>query len=100
MSSKYTKVRIVYSNEALRKRDAEDFADLYNMPCYKNKISLEVGLKRNYLCNQLLILDEADIQIFKSIEVFNQSTWHCDLVAYTATGTDLDPEGMEIEVLL
>ena len=48
MSSKYKKVRIIYSNEALRNRDAEDFEDLYKMPFYKNKISLELGIKKNY----------------------------------------------------
>jgi len=95
----FTKVHFVFENEHLKKRDEDDFDEMWTLLSFdRSKVEYHVDLCFTPTDKELVIIDEADTFMLGDPEGFTTKTSGCACVCFTATPDNCDEKGTEAKM--
>jgi len=93
------KIHLVYLNEVLKRKDAEDFQDLWAMMPNAERVEYHSSIDFTPGPNSVVILDESDQYTFNDPVAFLKFARKSKCIGLTATCTDDQIGGLERNVL-
>ena len=84
-SEVYKSVHFVIPNAGLKKRDMDDFDDYWELSKYASKVTYHDSIDFKPRQNSVVLIDEADVLIFKDPRKFRDFVTKSPTVCFTAT---------------
>ena len=95
----FRKVRFVYSNQLLMEKDMMDFNDAWQMHPNGERVKYHHDLNFTPRGDEVVILDEGDVWIFKNMKRFNAASQKTKMIVLSATSDGGVEDGAEAAVL-